>query len=118
MTAATTEPASADAPKTDSRGQSCYGSARDYTAVGDASQGVATWRAYSYATTTSACADINVKTNYSRWVRVCFERTASCNDWTPAYVGQWTVVADDVDDGTKFWLVFKGSNNSTGMAAY
>ncbi|MEV0678675.1 hypothetical protein AB0I60_19370 [Actinosynnema sp. NPDC050436] len=113
----TTVPAIAGAPGTDPTVQSCYGSAKSYTAIGDVSADWAEWPDYGYATTTSACADINVKTNYSRYVRVCFATTSTCNEWKPAYAGQWTVVASDVLDNTKFWLRFQGHNNSTGQVA-
>lgn len=48
---------------------SCYGSARDYTAIRFGI--VAYWPGVdSHACATTNCADINVKTNYTRHVKV------------------------------------------------
>ncbi|MBD3006406.1 hypothetical protein IEJ02_20370 [Streptomyces sp. 5-10] len=101
LTAATTAPASA-AP---TAAQSCYGNARVYSTTQYGT--VHEWPAQGYAKTTSACNDINVKTGKAVSVRVCFERTATCNSWKWTNAdGSWRAVATDVSDGTNFWLQF------------
>ncbi|OLZ52687.1 hypothetical protein [Amycolatopsis keratiniphila] len=98
---------------TDATVQSCYGSAVSYRAISGL------WPALGgYATATKACTDVNVKTNYSRKVRVCFQATGECNGYRLAPKGQWTVAAYGVNDGAKFRLEFSGSNDGTGMVAY
>ncbi|MGH4028184.1 hypothetical protein ACQB60_04510 [Actinomycetota bacterium Odt1-20B] len=97
--------------------QSCYGSAQKYTAVGYPSLNTAIWPDGRWATTTSKCADINVKTNYTRNVRVCWE-TGACTGFTLAREGKWTVAAPRVPNGTRFRLYFRGANNGTGKVAY
>jgi len=98
---------------------SCYGSARSYTAEsnnGDAAR----WPATGYATTTSNCIDINVKSNQSEYVKACLYQSStgswSCNAyrWIPG--GTWGEAATDVLDGTRFYLLFDMSSN--GIVAY
>ncbi|MEV8020254.1 hypothetical protein AB0O76_28705 [Streptomyces sp. NPDC086554] len=100
----------------DVQAQSCYGSAKGYTAVGN---GVdrAYWPDSGWKYTTSNCADINVKTNYTRTVRACW-KDIPCSGWVTAPKGQWTVVKNNVPNGWGFYLEFKGGNNSTGKAAF
>ncbi|MFF7651627.1 hypothetical protein ACFZCY_19230 [Streptomyces sp. NPDC007983] len=99
--------------------QSCYGNAENYTATGNGVD-AAYWPGTGFKYTTGNCADINVKVNYSRKVRVCW-KYIECDSWVQAYKGQWKVVNKehaDVPDGWGFYLEFSGGNNGTGQAAY
>jgi hypothetical protein len=75
-------------------------------------------RAWRLRLTSGSCNDINVKTNASRDVTVCFKRTGSCNGWHRASSGQWTVVASSVLSNTDFYVQFKGASVSSGLIAY
>ncbi|MEU6772164.1 hypothetical protein [Streptomyces sp. NPDC046759] len=69
----------------------------------------------TYATTTPACADINVRPDRSYSFTVCFKATGRCNGWHYAPAGRWTVVASRVLDGTKFYLQ---ANEPDSIGAY
>ncbi|MVO85234.1 hypothetical protein GPA10_10830 [Streptomyces sp. p1417] len=114
--AAATSVAASPSTSTDIGVQSCYGSAKNYTATGNGIDR-AYWPSTGYKYTTGNCDDINVKTNYTRTVRACW-KTIPCSGWVSAPKGQWTVVKDDVPNGWGFYLEFKGGNNGTGKAAY
>ena len=117
--AATTGTASASAPKADAGIQSCLGTARNYTGTPGSSGSNAHWPGTGkYAYTTSNCADINIKTNYTRQVRTCFKATGSCNGWRTAAKGKWALAATNVANGAGFYIQFKGVNASTGQIAY
>lgn len=96
--------------------QSCYGSAKNYTAIGSGSTAV--WPAgTAWAKATSHCADINIKVNYNRHVKVCFRSGCPAN-FQYAKKGQWKVLAQRVPNGKEFFLEFSGGNNGTGQVAY
>ncbi|MFH9575517.1 hypothetical protein [Streptomyces sp. NPDC017230] len=119
VAAATTGAASASAPKAEVGIQSCLGNARYYTGTPGSGGSNAHWPGTGkYAYTTSSCADINIKTNYTRQVRTCFKATRACNGWRTAARGQWALAATDVKDGSGFYIQFKGENASTGQIAY
>jgi hypothetical protein len=70
--------------------------------------------------TTSACADINIKPNTNRYVRLCLMRsgTPQCQtDFTYAAAGSWTVVEEIVPNGTEFWFDFRSAAQSSGYWA-
>lgn len=61
--------------------------------------------------TTSACKDINLRLNTvvhdsGRNVKVCFENGGCQEDWTWVKPGEWTEIATDVRDGSKFKFRF------------
>lgn len=100
--------------------QSCYGSAKSYTAVYLA-PGIYEWPASpGWAYATSNCNDINVKpTNGSTKVRTCFDPTSGdvyCNAWRSVPDDTWGEAASDVANGTKFYLEFDRA--SRGYVAY
>lgn len=96
----------------------CYDTARYYTMTHGGS-GNAHWPGTGkYAYTTGSCSDINVKPNSGRQVRVCFERTGTCNSWKYVPAGTWRAVATDVRDYTGFYVQFKGSHAESGYIAY
>ncbi|MFD5315710.1 hypothetical protein [Streptomyces sp. NPDC127098] len=67
--------------------------------------------------TTSRCNDINILPNTSGYIAVCFKPSSGpqyCNGYRWAPAGQWTVVATDVRDGTRFYFAFASSARSTG----
>ncbi|MFC7308992.1 hypothetical protein ACFQVC_32895 [Streptomyces monticola] len=112
-------PAAAETAKSPAAAETCYGSAVGYTAIGTGFD-TAEWPYGDWKYTTKNCGDINIKTNYSRWVRVCW-KYIPCDDWVPAYAGKWTVVnthRDSIPDGWGFYLEFQGGNNSTGAVAF
>jgi hypothetical protein len=93
----------------------CYDTGGKYTATGD---GVsrAYWPATGWKYGSTDCADVNLKTNYTRTVRVCW-KDQTCTAWETAPKGQWTAI-HHVPDGWGFFLEFQGGNNSTGYVAY
>lgn len=117
--AVATAPAQAAPSGPDATIQSCYGSARNYTSAPGGSGSNAHWPGTGkYAYTTANCNDINLKVNYDRTVRTCFQKTGKCNDWKKARRGQWKLAATNVKTGTGFYIQFKGANRSTGQIAY
>ncbi|MEI5098702.1 hypothetical protein RB200_08575 [Streptomyces sp. PmtG] len=117
-TAALASGASAAEPTADAA-VSCYGSARNYTGTPGGPGRNAHWPATGrYAYATRNCADINLKVNYTRQVRICFKNTGQCNAWKTARKGVWKVAASNVRDGAGFYVQFKGANRSTGKIAY
>ncbi|MGW1291630.1 hypothetical protein [Streptomyces sp. NPDC002533] len=99
--------------------QSCYGNAWTYSKrAGAYLQPEST----TYFTTAN-CADINIKTNTSRSVRVCFySSSGGLNYCQTSYktttAGQWKVIASNVLDGTHFKFEFASSAASTGQRAH
>lgn len=74
-------------------------------------------------TTTSRCADINLKitTTLPLEVRVCFFPSSggmSCQSSYKKVGSSWKVVASGVKDGTKFRLQFRSSSAESGHVAY
>jgi hypothetical protein len=97
---------------------SCYGSAKSYSKPSgevDYPPGA------GLLTSTSNCADINIKPNTTRSVRVCFAPSSGAWYCQPSYrtatAGQWTVVATAVLDNTKFWFNFASTAASSGQYA-
>ncbi|MCF3171750.1 hypothetical protein IPZ61_00090 [Streptomyces sioyaensis] len=93
--------------------QSCYGSAKNYDTAGTFQD--QDWPMKGMVTTTSHCADINVKPSNGVYVRTCWDN-GDCNQyrWIPG--GTWGVAASDVLNGTKFYLHF--DSRSSGLVAY
>ncbi|MEU9401242.1 hypothetical protein [Streptomyces sp. NPDC048242] len=90
-------PASATPANSSSVATSCYGGAVTVT-YGDAAE-------FGPYTTTSRCADINLRMVSGDaefvWACVKFTRVGACNYWTQ--VGRsWKTIATDVKDGSKF----------------
>ncbi|MET8611196.1 hypothetical protein AB0N77_05820 [Streptomyces misionensis] len=97
----------------------CYGGAKYYTSTAGGGSSNAHWPATgTWAYTTSNCNDINVKSDVSLSVKVCFKKTGACNGWTSAKAGVWTVVAKDVLHGSGFYLQFNRTSSSKGWIAY
>ncbi|MGW5050376.1 hypothetical protein [Actinokineospora sp. NPDC004072] len=97
---------------------SCYGSAKSFSKP----SGVRWYPSGGgHFTTTSNCADINVKLNAGRWIAVCFKpssRPEYCqSNYTWAAAGQWTVIATDVLDGTRFYFDFDSTAAVSGVWA-
>jgi len=96
----------------------CYGSASYVTFYAN-STGNAFWPARgTYATTTSACSDINIKPRASNSFTVCFHKTGKCNGWHYAPSGQWTVIASQVLDPTEFYVAVNGHSSVGTYLAY
>ncbi|MEE4597769.1 hypothetical protein V2J94_38880 [Streptomyces sp. DSM 41524] len=68
-------------------------------------------------TTTSNCADINIKPNTNRYVMVCFVDTGCPSSYTLTTGGQWNTIETSVPDGTDFWFLFRSSATSNGSWA-
>lgn len=92
---------------------SCYGSAKSFS-TDSADQ----WpQGANYATTTSHCADINVKPASGMWVQTCFlGSNFYCNKATWITGGTWGTAATGVLNGTDFYLQFDRSTH--GLVAY
>ncbi|MGA5143402.1 hypothetical protein [Streptomyces azureus] len=100
--------------------QSCYGNARGYTKA----SGTHIYPNYptaNYLKTTSSCADINIKTDTDRYVKVCFLDMSGgkeCQaDYKLAKAGSWKVVATNVKDNTEYQFYFRSDAKSTGHYA-
>ncbi|MEW1860646.1 hypothetical protein OG896_05590 [Streptomyces sp. NBC_00669] len=89
----------------------CYGSSNIYSTSGNNR-----WPSSGWVTTSSVCADINVRPNNSLWVQTCFQATNSCNKATWISAVTWGTAATGVLDGTKFYLHFDRA--SVGDVAY
>lgn len=108
---------SADAAPRDaapSTATSCYGSAHSYSKP-SGSYRYPTGSAY--LTTTTNCADINIKTNTNRYVAVCWQDGTCQDQYTYATAGEWTTVATGVLNGTRFFFWFRSDASSTGSWA-
>lgn len=115
LTAASMGPASAsDAP---AAAQSCYGSAYSYQ--GYPAGGSLIYAYYpawgTWDSVDGNCNDINIKTNYTRDVRVCTHN--KCHNWVTATKGNWTVIFPNSTPGAEYYLQFKGVNASSGYLA-
>ncbi|MFD3523149.1 hypothetical protein [Streptomyces sp. NPDC058653] len=115
LTAASTSTATAG-PQT---AQSCYGSAKSYSKP--AGQRWVPSNGSSSLLTTGNCNDINIKPNTTTTIAVCFRPSSggsSCQtSWKTAPAGQWTVVATDVLDGTRFIFDFGHTSANSGVWA-
>ncbi|WKD30762.1 hypothetical protein [Streptomyces xanthophaeus] len=70
--------------------------------------------------TSNACADINIRPNTNRYIKVCFEtqgRLECQPNYTLAYGGQWNTIATNVRDGALFAFSFRSEALSTGRWA-
>lgn len=97
--------------------QSCYGSAKSFSKPSGN-------RWYPQGgprlTVTGACNDINIKTDQTTQVGVCFHPSSGsewCNSFKNARAGQWTVVATDVKRGTQFYFDFGSTAAKSGVWA-
>ncbi|MCQ4210768.1 MULTISPECIES: hypothetical protein [Streptomyces] len=98
----------------------CYGSAHSYTKPEGYVWNPGT--AGKYYTTTSNCADINIKTTRSVKVTACFYPTnadpfCAAGGYKTTTAGVWKVLATDVKDGTKFKFMFYSPTASSGVWA-
>ncbi|MFH8791795.1 hypothetical protein [Streptomyces sp. NPDC017941] len=109
--------AASDAPASDRGPRACYDHASPYQGYpGTGPDDPAYWPARGvYSTVLGYCDDINIKTNYTRDVRVC--RPGVCHGWQRAVKGQWTVIFKNTTPGAKYYLQFKGVNASSGWIA-
>jgi len=97
----------------------CLNTARYYTSTPGGGSSNAHWPGTGkWAYTTKSCTDINVKSDVSLSVKVCFKKTGTCNGWTSARAGVWTVVAKGVLDNSGFYLQFNRTAQSKGWIAY
>ncbi|MEU3732045.1 hypothetical protein AB0E81_21940 [Streptomyces sp. NPDC033538] len=95
---------------------SCYGSANSYLKPA----GTYWLPAGDVFSTSSACADINIKPNTNRYVKVCVESggAQTCQkNYTLARAGQWTVIARSGGVGELFAFEFRSDAKSTGSWA-
>lgn len=95
---------------------SCYGDANSYHKPA----GTHWLPAGDLFSTSSSCADINLKPNTNRYVKVCFEKDGrqECQaNYTLARAGEWNVIARNVRDGALFAFEFRSDARSTGSWA-
>jgi len=100
--------------------QGCYDNAKPWTSVPGHKHYPRGFPDGAWLTTTSNCADINVKSVAGRNIRVCFDPSSGepfCQNYYTIVGSQWTVVATNVANGTKFKLNFKVDLSSTGSYA-
>ncbi|MER6159590.1 hypothetical protein ABT147_29255 [Streptomyces sp. NPDC001868] len=102
--------------------RSCYGNAKSYTKKEDFHLVPLPSQTPEYFTTTSDCADINIRTNSNRYVKVCFYKSNGdlnyCqDDYKYAEKDTWKVIATDVNNGVKFRFHFKITATATGEYA-
>ncbi|MBU6532254.1 hypothetical protein [Streptomyces mayonensis] len=110
----------ADAGAAEQGAQSCYGNAWSYSKPSGTYFQPSSGALYF---ATGNCADINIKTNTSRKVKVCFYASGGglnyCQSgYKTTTAGQWKVIATDVIDGTKFKFQFASQAASSGMRAH
>ncbi|MFB7918525.1 hypothetical protein [Streptomyces sp. NPDC056061] len=121
ITIATTGPASASDTSADAARLCTVNAPRFTGSPGTGSNDPAFWPARgTYATTTSRCADINLKLDSTRSVRTCFKKGTgwTCNAWRQLSGGKWGLAASDVLDNTDFFLQFNGTTRATGLIDY
>lgn len=108
-------PAGATQPN-DMTAMSCYGDAKSFTKYqGDVSYPVPAGG--YFLTTTSSCSDINIRTGWGVFVRVCFVKTGCQADWKRTEGGEWLVVATNVRDGSQYYFNFITEDHITGSYA-
>ncbi|UJW30099.1 hypothetical protein L3Q67_33500 [Saccharothrix sp. AJ9571] len=99
---------------------SCYGNAKPYSKLFDVRYAPPTFPG-AWFTTTANCADINIKTTAQRRVKVCFLPSGGgvvCQpNWVYTVPNQWTVVATNVQDGTRFGFDFATGGANSGQYA-
>lgn len=98
----------------------CYGGAQTYN-LADGSY-IYPNSTSSWLTTSSRCNDINFKpSNRSEYVRVCFKLSSGSIDCQDRHKfadeDEWTVIATDVLDGTKFRFTFVSHGPASGVYA-
>ncbi|MFD3457808.1 hypothetical protein ACFWVC_37215 [Streptomyces sp. NPDC058691] len=106
----------APAPAASAAATSCYGSAKTINGTDDNGH----WPPGGSTYSTSNCSDINVKITRTLDVQTCFAPSSGgyyCNGWRTVYANTWGLAATDVNDGTRFWLLFT-STDVHGVAAY
>ncbi|MGN9759363.1 hypothetical protein [Streptomyces sp. SD31] len=100
--------------------RSCYGNANDYNKA-SGTHWYPNYPTFNYLRATSNCADINIKTNTNRYVKVCFHLSGGSRDCQADYklaeAGTWTVIATDVKDNTHYQFYFRSDAKSTGQYA-
>jgi hypothetical protein len=100
--------------------QGCYDNAKPYATVIGHKHYPRGYPDGAWLTTTANCADINVTSAIGRLIRVCFDPSSgppTCQANYTLVTSQWTVVATNVANGTKFKLNFKNEYNTTGSYA-
>ena len=106
--------AAAAAPKSAAALSSCYGSgvnfAKGNTGYYFPDGGVT-------ISTTSHCADINLRIGQSTFVKVCFLDKYCQANYTKTTPGQWVVVATNVKDGVRFYFEFYNDEGISGTYA-
>lgn len=116
LVAATAGPAAA----AERGARSCYGNANDYTKAAG-THIYPNYPTFYYLLATSNCADINIKTNTDRYVKVCFQTSGGgtdCqDDYKLAKAGSWTVIATNVRDNAHYHFYFRSDAKSTGQYA-
>ncbi|MEU1122478.1 hypothetical protein ABZ371_02540 [Streptomyces sp. NPDC005899] len=104
------------APASQAAVTSCYSYANSYSKPA----GTNWLPAGTLFKTSSACSDINIKSNTNRYVKVCFEVNAALqcqSNYTLTTGGQWTTIATDVKDGALFAFEFRSDALSNGSWA-
>ncbi|MGX7827918.1 hypothetical protein ACTG9Q_22800 [Actinokineospora sp. 24-640] len=115
--ATATTPATAETAG-DSSALSCYGSAKSFSKPAD-------YHDYppgsGFLATTANCADINLKPTTTRSVKVCFLPYSAplyCQSgYKTANANQWTVIATNVADNTRFYFLFASAAAAGGQWA-
>ncbi|MEU7648144.1 MULTISPECIES: hypothetical protein [Streptomyces] len=93
----------------------CYDGAKNFSTTNKV------WPAYpNWATTTTACADVNVKATIGANVQACFYQGEGvphkCYPQRWLSQGVWDTAVTDVANGKKFYLKF--DRNTSGKIAY
>ncbi|MFD5161623.1 hypothetical protein ACFWMJ_26680 [Streptomyces hawaiiensis] len=100
--------------------RSCYGNANSYTKA-SGQHLYPNYPTLNYLVATTDCADINIKSDTDRYVKVCFHPKSGgtqCQaDYKLAKAGSWTVIATDVKDKTHYQFYFRSDAKSTGQYA-
>lgn len=105
--------AAAAAPKSAAAAVSCYGSGVNF-AKGNTGY---YFPIVDSISTTSNCADINLRVGQNTFVKVCFLDKYCQANYTKTTPGQWVVVATNVKDGVRFYFEFYNDAGITGTYA-
>ncbi len=100
----------------------CYDYARQYNKLAGAKHYPIYYPGGTWLTTSSQCANINIKPSSTRYVKVCFDPYTGSpycqSNWKFAPADKWTSVAVDVLNGTRFKFFFENDTvTSTGSYA-
>ncbi|WP_329385941.1 hypothetical protein [Streptomyces sp. NBC_01716] len=111
----------AAAPQGENTVLACYDTAKSYSKSANYLYYPTGYPTGTWLTTTSNCADINIRPNTNRYIKVCFDPSSGAPYCQSAHKyalsGQWNTIATNVANGTKFKFQFQTNGLATGVWA-